>query len=107
MEIVCEEEKQKKIVKVTILLQCILIAIYSSILIVKPENYPALAQGFGWFALLVSFGLARLYIYQGKKVERLKDFSDGEVKSISKEYFSYYFIFYPLWVIATVGASYF
>ena len=102
-----EEQKQKKIVKITIFLQCALILIYLAILVLKPANYLSIAEKFGWFALLASFGLARLYIHQGKKVENLKSFSDGEFESIKKQYFSYYFLLYPFWAIAIVATHYF
>lgn len=59
-----EEENQHKIVKATIFFQCVFVLIYLAILLLKPENYPSIAEKFGWFALLTSFGLARLYIHQ-------------------------------------------
>jgi hypothetical protein len=108
MEALCAEEgKQHKIVKATIFLQCTFILIYLSILLIKPNNYPSIAEKFGCFALLASFGLARLYIYQGKKIEKLKNFSDEEAGSIKREYFSYYFFLYPLWVIAIMATKHF
>jgi|JI10StandDraft_1071094.scaffolds.fasta_scaffold17272_7 uncharacterized membrane protein YbhN (UPF0104 family) len=108
MEAICvEEQKQKKIVKVTIFIQCAFILSYLAILILKPAHYLFIAEKFGWFALLASFGLARLYIYQGKKIENLKNFSDEEFESIKKQYFFYYFSLYPFWVIAIVATKYF
>ena len=108
MEAICaEEEKQQKIVKATTFLQCALVSSYLAILILKPDNYPSIAEKLGWFALLASFGLARLYIHQGEKVENLKNFSDEEFESIKKQYFSYYFLLYPFWAIAITAANYF
>ena len=100
-----EEQKQKKIIKMTIFFQCVLISIYLAILLLKPNNYLLIAQKFGWFSLLASFGLARLYIHQGKKIESLKNFSNKEFESIKKQYFSYYFLLYPFWAIAIIATN--
>ncbi|MCB9092852.1 MAG: hypothetical protein H6620_09860 [Halobacteriovoraceae bacterium] len=105
--VLLEEVKLKKIVKVTVLIQCVLISSYIIILFLKPHNYPILAQKFGWLALIISFGLSRYYIFHGKKLENVKNFSEEEKESKKKEYFLYFFFLYPLWAIAIIATRYF
>lgn len=105
--ILSQEIKLQNIVKAAVIIQCVFILTYIAILFLKPLNYPALAQKFGWLALIASFGLSKYYIFHGKKLESVKNFTEKEKESRKKEYFFYFFSLYPLWVIAIITAQYF
>jgi len=92
------QQKSKQIIRAAAYLQAIAIVIVGSILYFKPSGYREMGQYFSMLALFSSFAVSRWYIYNGKKVEAMKNFSDEEGNAIKNEYFLRFFTPYILWV---------
>jgi len=92
------QQKSKQIIRAAAYLQALAIIIAGSILYFKPSSYREMGQCFSMLALFSSFAVARWYIYNGKKVEAMKTFSDEEGHAIKNEYILRFFAPYVLWV---------
>jgi hypothetical protein len=92
------EQKSKQIVKTATYQQAVAIIIAASILYFKPPGYKEIGQFFSMLALFASFAVSRWYIYNGKKIEAIKTFSDEKEVAIKNEYMFRFFAPYMLWI---------
>lgn len=94
----CLHQKSKQIIRAAAYLQATAIVIAGSIFYFKPSGYQEMGQCFSMLALFSSFAVSRWYIYNGKKIEAMKRFSEEEGDAIKNEYFFRFFSPYVLWV---------
>jgi len=102
METTAEEKIKSQhnlVAKVSLIFQLIAGIIAILIMIFHPRNCSIIGKSFSMAAFVISIIISRIYIFLGKKLENLKQFSEEEKELKRREYFYKIFSSYPMWIL--------
>jgi hypothetical protein len=99
------EKRLNKLARLSLYHQGFWLLLLNAILILKPYYFREIASCLGSVALSASFIASKIYIYAGKDVEELKNFSEAEIAARQKEYWLRFFSPYVLWTICIIVFS--